>query len=203
MGIARAQVVMSGATGLPEDVFTNTFHFVNDQDYEDHAATITPALQQFYGFFDQDLSEYIQPQAVIKVYNMLDPEPRVPTEFPFPLGIVTTDSFALPNEVAVCLSYHAAPPVVPRRRGRIYIGPLNLNATTAATTSTVPPRPTLAFRTRLATAGAFLRSNAVGWAVRSEASDGYSMITDGWVDDEFDTMRKRGPDSTSRVLFPV
>lgn len=88
-----------------------------------------------------------------------------------------------------------------RRRGRIYIGPLK-------TTTSTNGRPNSTAITTLATASSALGIdlNAVAdttWCVWSPTSGTAVPITDGWVDNAFDTQRRRGWDPTSRTTYFV
>lgn len=211
MANVRAMVVMQGGSNLPEDRFINTWHFSNGTEYGAHVAIIQEALGDFY----QDIpsgalipvGKYISPYAsrntTIKCYDLDDPEPRVPTDIVMVLPSVTVAS-GLPEEVAVCLSFHGDPPITARKRGRIYIGPLNTDAYDDGDTST-PARVKVGLSQTLQAAGANLVANTgAGWAIRSVASGGtFVPVTGGFVDNALDTQRRRGPDPSSRLIFPA
>lgn len=142
---------------------------------------------------------------------------------------MTASSFdqGLPSEVALCLSYAAdltgileeAPddadadsaPERPRarRRGRIYVGPLILTCATA----TEPVRPIDTMRNDLLglavalgnPTNATLTAVATKWVVHSDPGFGganYEIVT-AWVDNAFDTQRRRGVKATGRLTASV
>lgn len=218
----RVMFIGQGASGLPEDRFVNTFHFWD-------AATHDPAkleaamdaVENFYlgmgtGMFGRTnnvskyLSPYLNRNAELRGYNLDEAgtgpgtgNPRTPTIRTMALGAAGAAA-GLPEEVAVCLSYSGAPPAGPRRRGRIYLGPLVTTVLDAAT-SAVPARPNTTFIQNLKIAGAELAAN-VGpsprWCIRSTVPDeNFVPIAFGYVDDAFDTQRRRGVDPTSRQTW--
>lgn len=196
----RSQVVLQGGSGLPEDQFVNVFHFVTaGSSYETDSAAIATALTARYQAIQAYFSLYVKPAATIKTYNMADAEPREPTIYPLALTIQAA-TISLPNEVALCLSYEGDPPHTARRRGRIYLGPFNTTAGQPAT-ATVPGRPSSGFVTQIANFGLNLRAANLGWMVWSPTDEVYVPIEQGWVDNEWDTMRKRGNEATSRTLW--
>lgn len=137
-------------------------------------------------------------------------------------AIAAADNSGLPYEVAVCLSFHGdltglaetipGGPAGPagdthpraRARGRMFMGPLTL---TLIDTNFTAPTMLAAYRTNLAAAGAALRDNAnltadgVDWCVFSRTSALISPVVGGWVDNEFDTQRRRGRAPTARTTF--
>lgn len=139
------------------------------------------------------------------------------------------DATSLPSEVAVCLSYKAdlsgvaeeAPDGVDlglapdrpasRKRGRVYIGPLS-----RAISVGNPARPdATTIIPSLLKMGTFLGNptNVVltdvdaTWVVVSDQAgpgiDHFSTILTCWVDDEFDTQRRRGHKATVRTSAAV
>lgn len=115
----------------------------------------------------------------------------------------------LPLEVAFCLSFRAAwttPAQQARRRGRVYLGPL----APAVLVSTPPPAPIV----DLMEAGAFymerLLSESVAgvgggdpapWCVWSRTDGSLHDVVGGWVDNEWDTQRRRGLRPTYRETW--
>ncbi len=106
----------------------------------------------------------------------------------------------LPTEVAACLSY-VADRNLPRNRGRIYLGPLGTNAlVTSAGRVLVSP----AFRTALRESAARLQGangQSISWHLYSTVANQMKLITGGWVDDAFDTQRRRGTAPTVRETW--
>jgi hypothetical protein len=150
--------------------------------------------------------------ATMTLYDLADPEPRVPKgEGPF--NIVPSGTESLPTEVAACLSFQglAASGVnQARRRGRVFLGPLNRECTVMVGGRTLlePGRQTVIADA----ADALLNSQAlagVPWAVFSPTAratgaslfDATTIVNNGWVDNAFDTIRSRGTDPSTRVVF--
>lgn len=133
------------------------------------------------------------------------------------LGAVGGLGDSLPAEVAMVLSYNAiltdiaeteANPTPPpatirpraRRRGRMYIGPLNSGA--METTEPGPVRPLPLFATTLReSANDYLVSPSFNWGWRIFSREDW--VARGVVavstDDAFDTIRGRGVEPTARV----
>jgi hypothetical protein len=106
----------------------------------------------------------------------------------------------LPNEVCITVSYFAQRSL-PRQRGRIYVGPLNGSA---MEDTGGDARVTPQCRSDLAAAfkrlGAF--EDALAWAVFSRKdNEARGPIGGGWVDNAFDTQRRRGRDASVRTSW--
>lgn len=216
-GAVRAQVVLAGQSGLARDAVVNTFHFNKtgagalaqadfDELYDD--------LIEFYTVTttgNSPISEYVGKSVsrgadtcAIKFYDLGTAPPRVPytRTFSFP-SFAGSDGDSLPREVAICLSMKALTKPGPRGRGRIYFGPLRKN--TVADGPGFAPMPINALQESLVASALRLR-DAVGaaglpWQVYSRRDTVQHMhtVTSFWVDNEFDTQRRRGLRSTNRV----
>lgn len=136
---------------------------------------------------------------VAKIYDLDDPEPRAPIlQQNWSLGTAASGN-ALPSEVSLCLSYEGARVSgqdQKRRRGRMYLGPLDTGTCTAA------GRPEPAGITTIQNAFlAFLvdmdAANAV-FGVYSRSNDVLVVPATAWVDNAFDVQRRRGLDATER-----
>lgn len=196
------QIKLNMVSVNPEDASTNTWGIIADDD----AAAIL-ATQSFLVFYDTIRTGYSnlvsQGPHEYKLYRRADPPPRAPIyQGPFSFTSAPT-GVPLPTEVALCLSFQGARQSgVPqaRRRGRVYLGPL---ATSIAGTNG-RPLPTAITNIRNA-AQALLTASVTSlsweWSVYSPTSQSATAVTDGWVDDEWDTQRRRGRRSTARVTF--
>lgn len=209
-------------SGLPEDVAQNTWHFVTVGDTDFTLAL--PWLGTFYDTLATNLSGAFSRTADAVTHKVYDLEQAPPN----PPVWTATDTLPakgasngnMPSEVAIVGSFQA--PVLPgvvqaRRRGRVYIGPLALDL--SLSDYSVPPA---AFVTTVAGAfGALLASSDASslckWAVFSPTIAGgfydpggsgppnvvgaVAPVDNGWVDNEWDTQRRRGLGATSRTTF--
>lgn len=216
MALLRAQVAIPRDTGLPEDVSVNTFHFstTNAAPYAAARTAIASALSTFYGGFDEYLGQVNGGPASVKFYDLADPKPRAPLAAPSTFALVTgTNANPLPEEVAICLSFQGAQTSgtsQARRRGRVYLGPLDALSTISG--GRVQPGATYIGAIRTAAAGLLAAAAASAdfdWVVYSPTNAAlggaveawYTPVVSGWVDNAFDTQRRRGPTATTRVTF--
>lgn len=202
MSAYQVQTVIKTDSGVPADWSTNSWSFEasTDVDMED----ALDALEDFYNAIRASYSSNVEQNGhEFKVYERDDPEPRAPV-------IERTWNFTtapsgnpLPHEVAITMSFQGLRTSgVPqaRRRGRIYIGPLNEGV--VASTG----RPSGVDLSNIATAGAALITASTAatdwlWTVWSTVNQANVPIANGWVDNSFDTQRRRGRTATTRVTF--
>ena len=215
MTTTRCMFVGQGGSGLPEDRFINVFHFHDPTilPWDDSVPALLNAVENFYvdptsngGSIGAAISSYVSRSAQLIFYNMGQAQPRVPEAFNITLPSALGQG--APEEVAICLSLHGAPPVTARRRGRIYIGPLSMSTSviqqsTTTTPSRVQMTGTNAIGVCIAQAAERLRDEAIAagvpWCIRSTVpTENYVPIVSGYVDNAFDIQRKRGPDDTVR-----
>jgi hypothetical protein len=215
VGGIRAIVIIPGKSGLAKDVFVNSFAFLNaaSAPVDDTVRNaVTGALASFYNVGASGinpLSSYIGQYAdrgtnkcLVKTYDMGETSPRTPLIGSFTLGAMGSGGGPIPNEVAVCLSFKSTEVKGPRGRGRVFVGPLN--GATVHEEDDLSIRPLLAFRNSLLHAGTALRDSSAttgaNWCIYSSfGPDHMHPVTSVWVDNEFDTIRKRGESATSRV----
>lgn len=211
----HCMVILPFRTNLPKDVSVNTFTFgAGAGTASALASTAVSRLSTFYNTTPSGASNPVKywlggqvdrPKAWIKVYDLADPKPRAPIyDDTFDLG-VNIDTHDLPSEVAMCASFGGAPSSgtpQARRRGRIYLGPLRYAAKNS--TDNVAARPVQGIIDSLVGACIALSSANDGsgnWVVWSRAGSSFTEVTQGWVDNEFDTQRRRQPTVTDRQTW--
>lgn len=216
--LMRAQVTLALSAGLPEDYPTNTFYFDGDDGAGNTDATYHSAIQTllttFYQQIDgQCLGAQVVGPAHVKLYDMRDPLPRVP-EYEFDISLTPNVTDCLPSEVALCLSFQAeqqSGQSQRRRRGRVFIGPVPANRVSIVNGQSRPDSTiitTLANEAAAMENGTALVTGSMKWAVYSPTTDltstvddAFNDVTDGWVDNAWDTQRRRGPKATTRTLW--
>jgi hypothetical protein len=203
MGFYTLQQTIATVDNTAANYATNTWHFEAEagQDITNAQA----AIQAFYVAISDRFGNIVrQNNHPWKIYDDTDPEPRAP---------ISTGSFnlpvapslgSLPPEVTLVLSFQAVQlSGVPqaRRRGRVFIPFLQSNA------SGSDGRPVAAVITDVRDAANTLLSasnSAAGWTwlTFSRVAPGYATVVNGWVDNEWDTQRRRGRVPTSRTVWP-
>lgn len=208
MSHIKAMVVFQGATNIPEDRFINTFHFLSaEASLAAAASDIHPVLQAFYNGpagtgsqLGSLMPAFVQRTASIRYYDMATAEPRVPDIRTFTIPAPLAGA-PLPEECAVVCSFHGVPPVTPRKRGRVYLGPFTTN--TGVTGTNLPFTVTPFVQGLVTERSEFLASSEVGWVVYSPTDDAFTPVRGGFCDNAFDTMRKRGPKATARSTWDM
>jgi hypothetical protein len=207
----RAMAVFQGGSGLPADVFVNTFHFVGAGTASEDKILCQDAVGKFYeevgtplgvNAVGRYLSAWIQRPYLIKTYDLSEPIVRVPTIFNRTLPAVFSAE-GPPEEVAVCVSLHGSvPPASPRRRGRIFIGPLNNTAIVTSTSAHRSGVATELIGDLIASSQRLIATPLVQWSILSRVpTPNMVAIVGGYVDDALDTQRRRGPDTTVRSII--
>lgn len=221
MPIARVQAEFSVTSGLPKDKIVNVWHF-EVSDYGSTAMEVlAERIRDFYvldeaGSQAAPLYTYMSTWVVsaghhVKVYDVgatPGSPPIVDEAFDFVSDVRTDSTYrGLPEEVACCLSFRneGSLAVNPKhRRGRIYFGPLNIKALDAFTVGE-RSNPGTTFLTDMASAGLILKSKddldgeLVVYSPTMATGFGVDRF---WVDNAFDTQKRRGPEATARTYFP-
>lgn len=200
--VKRAMVVLENNSGLPEDRVVNTWHFESTASGD----AIRLALQDFYSPSAGDkIASFISGAIVrdntknqVRVYELSDPMPREPEVYPLTLA-APLSTVKLPNELSVCLSYHAGRNLK-RQRGRIYIGPLT-DAALLGAGETVDVRVSPALTQTIAASAAAMAASIIPWVVWSPSDGVARAVERGWVDNAFDIQRRRGAKATQRVVW--
>jgi hypothetical protein len=216
MSTIRVQVTIPRKDALPADAIVNTFHWfkvgavnpATDGDAIIDALVDAWTVDHGDGFvLTTAYASYMKTEdAWIKMYDLADPEPRAPIRSEA-LPLTAAGSGELPAEVALCMSYAVAPEsgaVAARNRGRIYFGPFSDSRDQIETN--VDSRPANALRGALSSFGSVLIAASTAdlyWTVYSEVdATAQGPVTHGWVDNAWDTQRRRGAAANLRSTFP-
>lgn len=213
MPMFKVQVILPMFTNLPDDVITNTYHFETVAPVTKSAwsAAISPLLRTFYlaAYASGGLAQYVNATACkTKVYDMSEPEPRIPVEATWASMSAIVAGSAIPTEVAVVLSMHGSPvPGIPlgRQRGRVFLGGLGTSWIVAGSPSSFPTLNPTAVSALDVAAGNFLSAvNALPdgkWVVWSPTAGQSFDVVGGHIDNSPDTQRRRSVAATSRSLW--
>jgi hypothetical protein len=206
-GVRRVLAVFQRQSGLPEDVVVNSWAFKVNAGFTPDPNIFRDVLDAFYtGVHDgvSSVRDHMHPSLTslaYRVYDLGQLPPREVTVVPSVTWQKPTGD-GLPEECSIVLSFYADRNL-PRKRGRLYIGPLD----TGSMVQTIDgqTRPSLAARQaiRAGAINVLNTSQPVGWSVVSQTNASSHLITAGWVDDAFDTQRRRGPAASSRIVFPI
>lgn len=228
MGQILAVVRFAKKSGLPKDAVQNSFAFTTGQVPPSGAELdeIGNRLDNFYNangslgapivnWFADSVSRVANAHS-ISYYDLtghLDGTPHGSPIRTTPLTIVGAGGQgSLPDEVAVCMSVHSAfgtdreavgatrPKA--RDRGRIYIGPLATNAISApAPNNEAVVTPNLVQTIKDAHVALNTSQVLATWVLWSRKAAALKPIVGGFVDNAFDTQRRRGNAATSRMII--
>jgi len=201
--ILRAQVNLRVTTSFEDAAPTNTLWFSSDTPEAD-VVDIAAAIKAAYDNLGTELGPAVfQDDHHLRIYDMSDPEPRVPIydelwDLAFEPG-----GSALPGQCCIVVSFQG--PRVSgeeqrRRRGRTYLGPLRTSVIDAegVLTSTAI-NSSISWAQDLLTAS--LDSTTWEWIVWSRVNDSGTAVTNGWVDNSVDIQRRRQLGATVRQLW--
>lgn len=188
----RVQVTNSNPTEPVRDAIVNTFYLDTDVEIFDEfqAGEIADDVNDLWSNAVLSLGQF-----KTQIYLMSDPEPRRPIATK--TKAVAASTAIGPREVALCLSYYSEDNV-PRRRGRMYLGPWAGSAM-----SERPGTPPITVLGTLAQGLADLGGLNVQWVVHSPTTGEYHNVTHRWIDNEWDTIRSRGRKATTRNLQAI
>lgn len=214
----QIRTTLQYTTGLPRDVSVNTLT-IGDPTSGPELTDAVAAILNFYngditvGPYTGCVADFYTPavsgsanEALVEVFEIdLPTGALTPLGSPTPWTFASTSSgdFALPFEVALCASFRSAiDGSSPRTQGRIYIGPLN---NLAIDDGDFFGRPSAFFQAILNGAMGRLASdlsdNNTPLMVWSRAGHSATAVTNGWVDNEFDTQRRREIDASQRLTW--
>lgn len=221
----QAQVIFPRDTGVAQDVAVNNWYFGGIGSADDQAAfddifgRLSAFYQDIHGVFGLNVKLN---QATCKIFNMDDPSPgREPTYEAALTGISNSTNDPAPSQVAICLSYKGPPTggqPARRSRGRVFLGPVSRSNESssdrdridtgvidqimdAAVAHLPAPGAGDAGEHVVFSRGDYIDSNAVLHAKSpSQADDHAHPVTTYWVDNRFDTQRRRAKKATFRDL---
>lgn len=210
-------------SGIQEDFTQNSWVFEEGAEPDPlvAAGTAINKLDDFYlaigGYYGSSVSRVsmVHEHLVYDLAAELDTpgsgtgSPILVENFSIPVALA---SAGLPSEVATVLSFHAALGGAPvevggtrprsRRHGRVFLGPLNIQCMNEEA-GFGETRPRAAFRTVVADAAeAMIVGTGNDWSVWSRVDGTVREVVGGWIDNAFDTQRRRGVAATGRTLFP-
>lgn len=214
--MVQATITFASVTSLPEDAVTNTFHFHQTDmvmpfpyDVDNVVDLITDFYTAAPSGGGNPLLSFMTTKSLsgaytIKIYNMEDPKPRVPIkieagDWSGGMGNGTP----LPAEVTLCMSYQAEPisgQPQARRRGRIFLPPVS------SVHLADPGRPSGNYVLQVQRAAKDLKNAADAsinweWVVWSVKNNDHALVYEGWVDNAWDTQRRRGIGASSRNVW--
>jgi hypothetical protein len=204
----HAMAIRAGLSGKPDDVFVNNFTFLADDNKVTAADDISAALIDFYETAGPTTSINARRSITcadlmtFKIYKLSDAKPREPLVRTHTTATARSNAGSWPEESAICISFSAAPPHTARRRGRVFIGPLNPSCVSAEATTNIS-RVSNAVQADFAAAAVRLANHVdAGWLIHSSLAGGsFAAVETGWVDNAFDTQRRRGPDASNRFTW--
>lgn len=201
-----ASVTLPYLSGVPTDVAVNTWAFEsNDAVSVPQAEQVATALFDFYtslgseDFFSEGLSGDVE----IAVYDIDAAEPRTPLISGTAEGALGTGANPLVDEVAICLSFRGPyvsgePPA--RRRGRVFLGPLAETCSEEDGFGHAVPffNAPVVISTAVEAMTTILEAEGLLHSVWSRSDDELYNVQQYWVDNRFDTQRRRGQEPTQK-----
>lgn len=189
MGVHKYQVSAMLDSALPRDRIINTLYFDHQGPTADLDLMCRDLAQVFVdGWYNTTAEIRVRAYDVGSAPN-----------YPVGEGVKNpgaSGTSAGPREVCLCLSYYAERNL-PRKRGRIYLPNFGTLPFTAV-------RPTTAQRQKaldLAQDFRDLGGIDVDWVQYSPTAGEASNVTNAYVDDEWDTQRRRGLRPTTRTTL--
>jgi hypothetical protein len=208
--LAQVQWIWEGKSQLAEDNFVNTYHFEASGSSMSDPENVRDMLVDFYTEKAPDqgaaICEYMSSDTVtgkwtIKMYNLSDPKPRYPFYTDTGTAAVSGGS-GMPTENAIVMSFQGiriAGEEQRRRRNRVFLGPWMIQANDAGMVE-----GNLVEQLLFASKGLLRASQAASswtWTIYSAKNDDVVAIDNGWVDNGWDTQRRRGTRATARGTF--
>lgn len=188
-------------TDVPRDFCTNTWS-VNTGSSTVTAANwqaLSDAFKTFYSAASGSHTLYYTNGISVKVYDRADAKPRPEKAFSnyTPGSWMTT--VPMPRQIALCCSFYAGRNLK-RSRGRVYL-PVNGNWSTGDIPSATTMNNALQFGVQL---NALIQALTPSWfiTVHSDVDNMDYVVDHFWVNDVYDTQRRRDRKETTRVHSP-
>jgi hypothetical protein len=190
------QAILNDASGIEADAAVNLLHY--EISAPDTVAGTCDDIAAAYQTINNQFASTVN-GLTLKVYETgLNPTgPTFTKDYP----ALTGSSSAGPRQIAVALSYATADDwesSTPRRRGRIYLGPLG--GKSEPTILAGDRTAFLAFGQALASAG---NASNTTWLMHSKTDNSYHKIEVVSVDDSWDVIRRRKLKPTVRQSADV
>jgi hypothetical protein len=206
----QCQFIFQSVTNRVEDAVTNTTHWFKggtQPDFENIRDMLTDYYNETSPGAAYPLTTYMSGRSLsgnwnMKIYRLTDDKPRAPV-YTSQGNFELIDQDALPSEVALVMSFQAEPESgLPqaRRRNRIYLGPFGINGNKES------GRPNDSLVEAVLFSGKALliaqdQSITWGWHVYSPTQNAHYPVASGWVDNAWDSQRRRGVEATLRGGF--
>jgi hypothetical protein len=224
--VYQAVVRLPAKSGVPKDAVQNSFCFRTADNLSANRNAVATLLDAFYRTLPatavkkvgEYLSDTISRTAIPTVVfyditaHLSGSSHGSPVDtIPFAGVLPAASGSALPSECSVCLSFQHvygsdvefAPGARPRARdrGRIYLGPL-LQLAMDQDVTTRRPKVTATCMLDIGKAASVLSGSAdPTWCVWSRTNATALSVDQGWVDDAFDTQRRRGEAAAVRSAW--
>lgn len=208
MAVFKFNVIFNHDNGLAEDRVVNGWHFWRDQQVVSDFDNVRDMLKDFYtkpvnagAWVTNSYPGHLASECQVVAYDLSQDKPRAPVyESTFPSGVGAGST--LPTEVALCFSFEAdkeSGELQSRRRNRVYLGPFTNAVLNSGAVSG-------SFITTIINAGKDLKAASQAsatwkWRVYSPTDDQSHDIAKIWVDNAWDTQRRRGLKATSRTTW--
>jgi hypothetical protein len=199
--LVRAIIEHWATDDVPADYCSHTvYHQIadgivwGDVDFQNHANELRDLFFAVQGPHIEWVG-YHQRHGLVKVYNMGDAKPRpIKASASYLPGSPTTKSSFGPSQVALVLAFYSDRNI-PGQRGHIYLGPQE-----AAMVQAYRPGDVLMGYALDLGQGLFdIGGQNVKHVIHSPTHNTYPVVHNYWVDDRWDTQRRRLPKPSKRV----
>lgn len=204
----RVDAIHPAVSGITRDVVINSWHFQGLRSVLLDGPAIVTDLDTFYTRDYTGFGAIARQWAPSRsraghVYRIRDVAVRGPgVLFPSEVALwpLLGGTTPVPEEVALCMSYGSLFRLTrPRERGRLYLGPWNTNALLQDANGRARPDPARITRAITMAASALATAATSDWSIYSPTTRVAISTSGGWVDDAWDTQRRRGPRAAART----